>query len=225
MTISVQLTNVLAALGRRISDGSKHDLTPAIPVLGDLSRIVMSGRTRDIKEAQSAVAKLREQIDVGAFPGFPAQALRREYGHVYLAGAMWAVNEMMTTKLDLIEHAASAPSRTTRKGLVEDLVLRLMSTGAATSPKTVLDSEEGRGAELRKDEVSKALSTLLGKGWIAAVEPGRNDDRRQRYYALSELGSAEMAAASRQGPRTTLTTDQASSPRSHDVREDATTRS
>jgi hypothetical protein len=88
----------LVALSRHAGAAYGDMLNSAIGVVGDLGRAIARDDEYAIRVLQSAVASLREQLDDAQ----PAAALDGPNGRSFLAGAMWAVNELMTARLAVI---------------------------------------------------------------------------------------------------------------------------
>jgi hypothetical protein len=183
-------TASVAALLHTLAERARHDdgrkkLRSAVGVVGDLGRVVARDNESDIRVLQSAVASLREQLETGDIDTHPATALDGPNSHSFLAGAMWAVNELMTSRLAVIASQKQAPVATTRRGEVEEVVLACLRSSTAVSPGDILESVSGRERELRGDEVSKALSALLAAGRVEqAASNLAGADRRRKYFRL-----------------------------------------
>lgn len=178
------LALLLDALGARAREQGKG-LSDAVGVVGDLSRVLARGGESEVRDLQAAVAALRERLEVGEVDDQPVRALDGHNGHAYLAGAMWAINELMTAQLDAREAARAAVPGSTRKAQVDRVVLEVLGDRAARSPKDVAESAAGREAGLRADEISRALSNLLAADLVEVVDAtAENADRRRKYFRL-----------------------------------------
>lgn len=187
MSTASNVVALLRALSERARDDRGKGLSDAVGVVGDLSRVVTSGAETDIRTLQSAVAALREQLDTSEVNDQPAKALDSSNSHAYLAGAMWAINEMMSAQLGTIESTRVAHGGTTRRSQVEEVALVALREGRAVTPGEILESVGGRNLNLRADEVSKALSSLLSQGLVVQAGPEDSGaDRRRKYFMLAE---------------------------------------
>lgn len=195
MTATIpHVTALLDGLGKRArtSDG-KPDLSPAIGIVNDLGRLVARGTEPEIRQAQAAVAALREQLNTENALNFPAAILTGPDSHNFLAGALWAVNELITAQLESLPSAVSP--RMTRRDYVKDKTLFALRSGAALSPKFI--REAIGDASVRADEVSRALGEMLAARLVEVVSPAPGSDRRLKCFALTSEGrEARKSSAS-----------------------------
>lgn len=187
---TAQLTDLLNSLGRRArAHVEKPDLTPAVWLINDLGRLVIRGNESDVRAAAAAVAAFREQLDMGdVVTKTPSKALSGVDSHAYLAGAMWAVNEMMNARLDSVDVPAESSRSQTRKHRVMRDVLSTLNTGTTWSPSSLLEAISAHGAEVRPDEVSRALGDLLQQGLVELMPPQAGADRRTKRFAITPAG-------------------------------------
>lgn len=187
MSTTSNVAALLHALSERARDDRGKGLSDAVGVVGDLSRVITSGAENDIRTLQSAVAALREQLETSEVRDQPATALDGMNSHAYLAGAMWAINEMMSAQLGTIASARAGQELTTRRGRVEEVVLASLQHGRPVTPGDILDSVAAKNAGMRSDEVSKVLSTLLAQGLVVQATPETaGTDRRRKYFTLAQ---------------------------------------
>lgn len=196
---TIALTSLLNALAVRAREQAddKLDLTPAIGLVNDLGRYVTLGSESDVRSLQAAVAAVREQLDVGDHAvNTPEKALLGKDSHGYLAGALWAINEIMTLRLQMAtESDATAPGRQTRRYSIRRAVLVGFLTQSVRTPTAILEELSKRDyGDARLDEVSRVLGELLKDGLIEPAAPAAGSDRRMRYFALTDSGR-EVAEA------------------------------
>ena len=186
-TPAMQLTTVLDDLAKRASVRDMQDFSSAVGLVSDLGRLVVCGSESDIRHAQAAMSAVREQLhDEERAISSPAQTLVGRESRSFLAGALWAVSEMMTTRLDVMPSFASR-GRVTRGGRVREMVLEaLASRGAPQSPTAILDSIVEHDPATRFDEVSRALTEMLAAGLVDSRSS--DTDRRMKYLALTPQG-------------------------------------
>jgi hypothetical protein len=183
-----------ALILRARDDSGETDLVPAIGLVNDLGRLSLQGSLADVRKVQAAVASLREQLDGESVEKNPAKELGGKDRHVYLAGAMWAVNEVMTSRLQLAEATKSTARRSRKSELIEALLATLTDSKAHT-PTEMREADTMRHLKVRPDEVSRALTDLVDEGLVYLV-PSPSDagrDRRRKFFALSPAGSARQA--------------------------------
>jgi hypothetical protein len=188
-TSTKHLTKLLNSLSTRARrPGDKPDLSPAIPLVNDLGRLIVKGKASDIRSAQAAVAGVREQLEYGEVANTPYKALTGLNSHAYLAGAMWVVNEVMNVRLDTMSLPAPK-GRVTRKSRIKNLVLSGMTSGGAVTPSSLLEAVSDDGdVTPRLDEVSRALGELLTDELVKPVDPEPGTDRRTKYFTLTDEG-------------------------------------
>jgi hypothetical protein len=188
-TATTQLTALLNNLAERAHTRDTQDFRQAIGLVSDLGRVMVLGSEPDIRQAQAALSAVREQLRDNEGLASPAQALEGRQSRSFLAGALWAASEMMTTRL------AAMPSlltegRATRKGRVKEMVLAALVSGETLSPTAILDSILERDSETRLDEVSRALTEMLAVGLVEVAESPPDTDRRMKFLMLSSQGHA-----------------------------------
>jgi hypothetical protein len=189
---TAQLTALLNSLAKRAHTRDTQDFGVAVGLVNDLGRLVLRGRESDVRQAQAAVSAVREQLRDGDGIASPAQTLEGPLSRSFLAGALWAVNEIMTTRLDALpsspEHA-----RATRSGRVKEMVLATLTSQESQSPTTILHSIAERDPATRFDEVSRAITDMMAAGLIETVPAPAGTDRRMKYLALTSQGHAVAA--------------------------------
>ena len=184
------LTSLFDNLAEHASDRESRDFSMVVGLVNDLGRLIVGGRESDLHQAQAAVSAVREQLrDEENQHLTPAEALVSWNSRSFLGGALWAVNEIMTTRLDAVPPVIGG-GRATRKERVKDLVLAAMAPDEAQSPTTVLDSIVLSDSQTRPDEVSRALTEMLVAGLVDVVAPPSGTDRRMKYFALTPRGRA-----------------------------------
>lgn len=185
-----QLTGLLNSLGRRArAHVEKPDLRPAVWLVNDLGRLAIQGNESEVRAAAAAVAAFREQLDMGdTVTKPPSKALSAVNSHVYLAGAMWAINEVMNARISSVDVPTAGSRSQTRKHRVMLDVLRALSTATTSTPSSLLAAISADGAEVRPDEVSRALGDLLQQGLAELVAPQPGADRRTKRFAITPAG-------------------------------------
>jgi hypothetical protein len=183
-----QLLNGLAERARDSGD-NKPNLTPAIGLVNDLGRLVAWGPEADLRLAQAAVAGVREQLNVGEHAvNTPRKALENDLNaRSYLAGALWAVNEVMTARLELLT-ATKASGPKTRRAQVRKMVLTSLLAQPTLSPTAIRSTINGGGLDARPDEVSRVVGELLNEGLVDSAQPAGGADRRVKQVTLTEQG-------------------------------------
>lgn len=185
-TATTQLTALLNDLAERAHSGDK-DFRQAIGIVGDLGRAAVLGSEPEIRQAQAALSAAREQLRADDGMASPAQALQGGQSRSFLAGALWAASEMMTTRLAAMP-SPSTQGRETRKGRVKEMVLAALDTEEARSPTAILDSIRERDPETRFDELSRAVTEMLAVGLVELAEAPLGTDRRMKYLVLTQQG-------------------------------------
>jgi hypothetical protein len=186
-TATTQLTALLNNLAERAHTSNTQDFSQAIGLVSDLGRVAVLGNESDIRQAQAALSAAREQLSDNDEMASPAQALEGRESRHFLAGALWAASEMLTTRLAAMP-SPSTHGRETRKGRVKEMVLDALSSGEAQSPTAILDSIHERDPDARFDEVSRALTEMLAVGLVDLAESRPGTDRRMKYLALTPEG-------------------------------------
>jgi hypothetical protein len=186
-TAAMQLTTLLDDLAKRAWVRDTQDFSMAVGLVGDLGQLVVRGSESDIRQAQAAVSAVREQLrDEERAISSSAQMLVGQESRSFLAGALWAVSEIMTTRLDVTPSSAGR-GRVTRGGRVREMVLEALASGdAPQSPTAILDSILEQDSATRFDEVSRALTEMLATGLVDSQSS--NTDRRMKYLALTREG-------------------------------------
>lgn len=201
MATQTRMLRTLNALGERVGQGDKKDLTVAVSVVNDLTRVITTGAPRDIRVAQAGVAALRERLDSEPHPNSPAAALEGNNSHAYLAGALWAINEMMTTQLDCIANP-EVVGEPTRRELISDLVLRYLREHPVLSQSDLCAQPIAKSLHVRADEVSRAATSLVDRGLLHDVPAKAGTDKRRKYFALTNAGKTAAEASSGDTPTT-----------------------
>jgi hypothetical protein len=186
-TPTTQLTALLNSLAERAHTSNAQDFRQAIGLVSDLGRVVVRGSEADIRQAQAALSAVREQLRDKDEMASPTQALEGLQSRSFLAGALWAASEMMTTRLAAMP-SVPTQGRATRKGRVKEMVLAALSSEEPQSPTAILDSILERDSEARLDEVSRALTEMLAVGLVDLAESPSGTDRRMKYLALTPQG-------------------------------------
>ncbi|MFC9978814.1 PadR family transcriptional regulator [Gordonia sp. NPDC058843] len=191
---AASLVSLLNDLAERTRDQSKEpDLRPAIGLVYDLGRLVAAGAEADIRLAQAAVAGAREQLEVGDHAiNTPEKALLGKERQAYLAGALWAINELMTVRLEQLG-TAFISGGLTRRGQIRALVLSNVAVDETLSPSELKKRIADNGTDVRLDEISRALGDLFNEGLVAPSQPGPGSDRRRKYFALTAEGRRTVA--------------------------------
>lgn len=186
-TALASLLSGLAVRARETAD-NKPDLTPAIGLVIDLGRLTACGPGADIRLAQAAVAGVREQLVVGEHAiNTPEKALLGVDGQSYLAGALWAVNELMTARLEIMT-ATTTSGRQTRRSQIRKLVAGSLLVEPVLAPTAILSTINSSDIDARLDEVSRAIGELLDEGLVESAQPEPGSDRRMKYFALTAEG-------------------------------------
>jgi hypothetical protein len=186
-TPTTQLTALLNSLAERAHTRDTQDFGQAIGLVSDLGRVVVLGSEADIRRSQAALSAVREQLRDNEGLTSPAQALESWQSRSFLAGALWAASEIMTTRLAAMP-SLPTQGRPTRKGRVKEMVLEALASGEPQSPTAILDSILERDAETRLDEVSRALTEMLAVGLVDVAESPPDTDRRMKYLMLTSQG-------------------------------------
>lgn len=187
-----QLASLLNSLGERARTAQKPDLRAAIGLVGDIGRIAISGAEGDIRATQSAVGALRERIGGGEHvKSTPAKYLQSVDSQTYLAGAMWALSEVLDRRLESIDAQRAYSTHNTRKEQVAQLVCDALIRDESVSPSTLLSSTLDDGTTVRRDELSRAFGTFIDKGWVHVIS---GDQGRKKFFALTPAGEDAMKA-------------------------------
>jgi hypothetical protein len=186
-TATTHLTALLNNLAERAHTRVTRDFRQAIGLVSDLGRVVVLGSEADIRQTQAALSAVREQLRDKDEMASPAQALEGLQSRSFLAGALWAASEMMTTRLAAMP-SVPTQGRATRKGRVKEMVLAALISEEPQSPTAILDSILERDSEARLDEVSRALTEMLAVGLVDLAESPSGTDRRMKYLALTPQG-------------------------------------
>lgn len=179
---------ILRSLTKKIA-GEKPDLRAATGVVNDLGRHMAVSRTDDVRLLQSEIASLREQLalceDVAELK--PAEILRGRHGRIFLAGAMWSADEMVSSHAAALEFRTEETSFGTLRATIAQRAVELLQKGP-TTPTAIRQHLEREGVPARPDQVSKSLGELIARGVIAPDVPPEGSDRRARFYRLVEQG-------------------------------------
>lgn len=193
MDATSHLIALLNSLAQRARKPGKPDLSPAISLVNDLSRLTVRCNTDDIRSVQAAVAGVRENLEYSEGAPTPQKALIGIESHSYLAGALWAINETMTARLETPQRVSTG-GRQTRKSQISKLILAAMKRGDVTTPGALLETITEALPSARLDEVSRAMTELLKNGLVESVAPEPGTDRRPSYFVLTGEGRS-MARA------------------------------
>jgi len=185
-----QLAGLLSSLGERAQSAHKPDLRAALGLVSDIGRITVSGDERDVRATQSAVGALRERLRGGEHvKSTPANYLQSVDSHVFLAGAMWALSDVLDRRLESIGEQRARSRHDTRKEQVSRLVSDALLRCESVSPSDLLSSTLDDGTHVRRDEFSRAFSTFIDKGWVHLIS---GDQGRKKFYALTPAGMDAM---------------------------------
>jgi hypothetical protein len=190
-TATAHLTTLLNSLANRAQIGDTTDFGAAVGLVNDLNRLIIAGREADIRQAQAALSAVREQLrDEDA--DNPAEMLTGPNSRSFLAGALWAVSEMMTTRLATMP-SSLALGRATRSARVKEMVLEAFASEAPQSPTAILDSIVKRDPATRLDEVSRAVTEMMAAGLVEPVSRAQGTDRRMKHFVLTLRGRSAAA--------------------------------
>lgn len=188
MPTDTHLNSLLHALGKRAHE-PKPNLAPAVGVIGDIARLLQCGSIDDLRHTHAAVAALREQLEYGEeVVKRPSKALVGENSHTFLAGAMWAISEAMTARIEHASDLEATMNTSTRRAALRQLIITALLRDGALSASRCVTSPEGKALNARPDELSRILSDLLGQGLVQAVPTPADADRRTRFFALTPQG-------------------------------------
>jgi hypothetical protein len=186
---TMSLISLLDALGVRARTDDDAALTPAVGLVNDLGILLARGTESDIRAVQAAVASVREQLEVsGHAVNTPMRALSSKDSHSFLAGALWAINESMTARLQATAAASSAPGRQTRRAVLRKAVLASLLMEQVQSPTEILAHINPQVGPARLDEISRVLSELFAEDVVSQAMPEAGSDRRMKYISLTEEG-------------------------------------
>jgi DNA-binding transcriptional ArsR family regulator len=185
-----QLADLLTSLGERALSAQKPDLRAALGLVSDIGRITISGDERDVRATQSAVGALRQRLRGGEHvKSTPATYLHSVDSPVFLAGAMWALSDVLDRRLEAIGEQRAHGRHNTRKEQVEHLISDALIRDEAVSPSDLLSSTLEDGTTVRRDELSRAFSALNDKGLVHVVS---GDQGRKKFFALTPAGKDAM---------------------------------
>jgi hypothetical protein len=188
-----QLSRLLSSLGERARSSKKPDLTPALGLVSDVGRLIIRGEESDVRATQAAVGALRERLRGEDAKNTPAKALESMNSHAYLAGAMWALNEVMNARLATIEVQRQQSYHETRKNRVTRMVSAVLTKDKSISPSDLLESTLDDGTKARRDELSRVLGTMIDRGWVHVVSAAPGADGRKKFFALTPAGKSALA--------------------------------
>lgn len=181
-----RLADLLTSLGERALSAEKPDLGPAIGLVSDIGRIAISGDEHDVRTTQSAVGALRNRVSGSEHAkSTPMNYLESVDSHAFLAGAMWALSEVLDQRIDSIDTQRTASRSDTRKAQVAQLVSNALARSEVVSASDLLSSTLDGGSGIRRDELSRAFGTLLEKGWVHIMS---GDQGRKKFFALTPAG-------------------------------------
>ena len=181
-----QLAGLLNSLGERARSAPNPDLRAAVGLVSDIGRVAISGGEGDIRATQSAVGALMQRIGEGEqVERTPSKNLQSADSQTYLAGAMWALSEVLDRRLELIDAQRADSSQNTRREQVSKLVSDALIRGESVSPSELLSSTLDDGTNVRRDELSRAFGAFIDKGWVHVVS---GDQGRKKFFALTPAG-------------------------------------
>lgn len=187
-----QLTGLLDSLGERARSVPEPDLRAAIGLVSDIGRLAISGGEADIRATQSAVGALRERIGAPEdTQSTPSKSLRSVDSPTYLAGAMWALSEVLDRRLESIAAQRAHSAHNTRKEQVSRLVSDALVRNECLSPSDLLPLELEDGTKVRRDELSRALGAFIDKGWVHIIS---GEQGRKKFFALTTVGKDALAS-------------------------------
>jgi len=185
-----QLAGLLSSLSERALSARKPDLRAALGLVGDIGRIAIRGDERDVRTTQSAVGTLRERLRGSEHAkSAPADYLKSADSQAFLAGATWALSEVLDRRLESISAQRAVSRHNTRKELVSQLISNALKETEAVSPSDLLSSTLVDGTNVRRDELSRAFSSFIGNGWVHVVS---GDQGRKKFFALTPAGRDAM---------------------------------
>lgn len=185
-----QLAGLLTSLGERAQSAHKPDLRAALGLVSDIGRITISGDERDVRATQSAVGALRERLSGGEHvKSTPAKYLQSVDSQAFLAGAMWALSDVLDQRLESIGTQRSLRRDNTRKEQVARLISSAMLRTECVSPSDLLSSTLEDGTTVRRDELSRAFSSFTDRGWVHRIS---GDQGRKKFFALTPAGQDAM---------------------------------
>jgi hypothetical protein len=185
-----QLAGLLSSLGERAQSAHKPDLRAALGLVNDIGRITISGDEHDVRATQSAVGALRERLRGGEHvKSTPAKYLQSVDSQVFLAGAMWALSDVLDRRLESIGAQRTLSRDNTRKEQVSRLVSDALLRVESVSPSDLLSSALEDGTHVRRDELSRAFSAFIDKGWVHVIS---GDQGRKKFFALTPAGQDAM---------------------------------
>ncbi len=183
---TAQLAGLLNSLGERARSLPEPDLRAAIGLVSDIGRLAVSGGEADVRATQSAVGALREHIGAPEdTQSAPSKRLRSADGPTYLAGAMWALSEVLDRRLESIDAQRAHSAYHTRKEKVSQLVSDALIRHDCLSPSDLLPLELEDGTRVRRDELSRALGAFIDNGWVQLLS---GDQGRKKFFALTPAG-------------------------------------
>jgi len=178
--------DALHALASRVSGDSKPDLGAATGVINDVGRALAAAPVQDLRIMQAAIASLRERLQCGdSVVQCPAVALNSPEAGSYLAGALWAADDILSSCLAARARAAERISFMGRQQTLRELILTMLRNCKQITPADVVSSAKSQGLQVRPDQVSKALSELLSRGFISVAPSPTDADRRTHYFELT----------------------------------------
>ncbi|WP_241549089.1 hypothetical protein [Gordonia alkanivorans] len=124
----------------------------------------------------------------------PEKAPLGKERQAYLAGALWAIDELMTVRLGQLG-TASAPGGTTRRTQIRTLVMHYLTADDTPTPTALQARITKRDIDVRLDEISRTLGDLFSEGLVAPTQPGPGEDRRRKHFTLTDEGRRAAAEA------------------------------
>lgn len=175
---------VLRSLAQRVTSGN-GELTAATGVMGDVGRALATVDEKSLLQLQAAMASLRERLELasGNVESRPYDALLSDKGHTFLAGALWAANDITSAMLAEQHRQKAELSRGSARAGLRSLALDLLGSQATVTPSEIAAHAEQRGLSPRADQISRALRDLLDSGEIVPAATPKDKDGRGRYFA------------------------------------------
>lgn len=182
---------VLASLAERV-DVHNRDFSSTVGVVNDVGRAVASSAEPHLRQLQAAIASVRERLQsADGLPVRPCDALKNDKSEAFAAGALWALDDVISAALVERRHRHAGAGSTTVRGAMRGIVLELAKEQDTVTPSQIANAARERGQAVSLDQVSKALSDLVRQKCIVAVASPTDNDRRSRHFALCEVDSLD----------------------------------
>lgn len=162
-------------------------------VVETVGHVLVRGTHAEVQDAQAVVAAMRDQFRAEYEQLTTAPIPTSHLGRAYVAGALWAANELLVARLDQFGRQLHmlVSDESTRRARITSLVLDSLSSTDPQTPSSLLEQEAFVTLGVRRDEISRALSDLINQG--LAQQTGGVGDRRRKFYisALSPTVDSE----------------------------------